>query len=287
MISMIMKGWVWVVSEENVQVLTIENVREVVESVFDSRLNTLVTKTEFQSMYDRLEGFASKTELAALRDDFEHRMNEKEKQLHSIRDFVQEHTLKMENQSKRIEAVLDRLDTKISTNRELEDARDASVKQLVKQVDANTNGLVVVQELASSNSQGLRRTEGELGDVLVRMIPLTHEVMGNKETGKISLRQEWQTQNHTILDKLNGIHNGVARITERVDVIENDMQETKRRHREEDKWLRERPRKIRNAVVQIGAELFASSAIKWLAIILGGTGLGAAAIELLRVIFGG
>jgi len=275
------------VSDENLQVLTIENVREVVENVIDSRLNTLATKTEIQSIYDRLDGFASKSDLDALRDDFAQQIGEKQQQIYSIRDFVQEHSLKMENQSKRIEVVLERLDTRIGTNRELEDARDASVKQLVKQVDANTNGLVVVQELASSNSQGLRRTEAELGDVLIRMIPLTQEVMGNQETGKSSLRQEWQMSNTTILDKLNGIHSGVARITERVDSIETDMEQTKRRHQDEDKWLRERPRKIRNAVVNMTTDFFASSVIKWAAILLGGTGLGAAAIELLRVIFGG
>lgn len=282
------------------EVLTVDNLKEAIEAVLADRLDTLATKADLEALRrevdDKISAVSSgeaekRAEVQTALQDFVSRTT------HELREFVTQHTISLQAALKREESSIEQLKQimtdelsrfgeMVKSHREVEDARHEAQKQIASQVETNTRALQTAQELTNANARAIRTIEAETGDILLRMAPLTFEVMGNRETGKLSLRQEWAGHSEKIMQQLGKIDESLLRMATRTEALEAAAQATEERHLREDKYLREMPRKLWNSTRQLVADALATWAGRGVAALIGAGAL-TALIEFLMNLIGG
>jgi hypothetical protein len=262
--------------------VTVEQIESVVERVITRHMADAVTQADLDKLRDEMRQEMNArvdAQQQALAGEYKAALSSSKGEL---TDFVNTMTVKTEGQLRELSQQFKALAEAVKANRALEDARDMAQQQLANNVHSNTQAVQAAQALGTANQSGIARMEGEISDIYHRVKPLVYEVMGNAETGKLSLRQEWDRQHRGVMDKLVAIESGMHTYGQRVAVAEDTLQDIYKRHAAEDVLLREWPRRLKNAATHAVVNMAASAVIRWIVILGGGSALAALAYEVLR-----
>lgn len=178
---------------------------------------------------------------------------------------------------------LSQANSRIDYNAEMDRARQREVHLNTANIDAVRRDLGGTGELVAQNTSLIMETRTEMSDIYMRVLPIHAEVMGDKDTGKLSLRQEWSRSHEAEMETLRLIQRGVTATNDRMTVVEGKLVAIDERHQREDVVLR----KIPSGAWRLMRGLLANVFVRWLAA-LGLTG-GALALlaELIETLFGG
>lgn len=270
------------------QGITTDNLKDAIRQVLSELPDgtNIATKGELQALREEVQA-----QLDTERQKYKQQREEDQRLNHELREFVTQHSLRVEKQNKKLEQqnqrseeLINKLSNALEMVRQIEDSRDQTQQQIGQQTNTNTQAVSSVQTLALKNANEIQQVRAELSDIYTRMSPFTSEVLGNPQTGQKSLRkqiieqgEQWQERHDQIMGHLDSITMSINAIADNQGALQESVQKIERRHNMEDTWIRERPKRVLEALQDL---------LTIRGVALAGTGLGAL-ITLLIDLLGG